>query len=125
MRKLIAFACVAVAFTGCATITRGTTTGFAITTEPTGANVSLSNGLSCTTPCALKVKRRPGFTVSISKEGYKEVSTNVISQISGGGGTAMAGNILLGGIIGAGVDGSTGAMNDLNPNPLHIIMEEE
>mgnify|MGYP006100099381 CR=1 FL=1 len=81
MKKLIAVICVVAAFTGCATITRGTSTGFAVTTEPSGASITLSNGFSCTTPCALKVKRRPGFTVSISKEGYKDVTTSVISQI--------------------------------------------
>lgn len=125
MKKFILGISLVLTVTGCATITRGTTTGFAITTTPTGAEVTMSNGLSCTTPCAMKVKRRPGFAVTIEKEGYKTVITNVISQISGAGGAAMAGNILLGGIIGAGVDGSTGAMNELNPNPLHIELEAE
>jgi len=30
----------------------------------------------------------------------------------------MAGNVLVGGIIGAAVDAGTGAMNDLVPNPV-------
>lgn len=34
----------------------------------------------------------------------------------------MAGNILIGGIVGAAVDGATGAMNDLEPNPLHAVL---
>ena len=37
----------------------------------------------------------------------------------------MAGNVLLGGLIGAGVDASTGAMNELVPNPLHVVLEAE
>lgn len=111
--------------TSCATMTRGTNTGFTITSVPTGAEVSLSNGLTCTTPCALTVKRRPGFVVTVSKEGHKTLTTNVVSQISGGGGAALAGNVLLGGIVGAGVDGATGAMNELNPNPLHVVLEPE
>jgi hypothetical protein len=37
----------------------------------------------------------------------------------------MAGNVLLGGIIGAGVDVTTGAMLDLTPNPLNISLEKE
>ena len=42
-----------------------------------------------------------------------------------GGGTAMAGDVLLGGITGAGVNAFTGAMNELVPNPLHIVLEAE
>ena len=36
----------------------------------------------------------------------------------------MAGNILMGGIIGLGTDAMTGATKDLIPNPLDIILEE-
>jgi len=34
----------------------------------------------------------------------------------------MAGNLLIGGIIGAGVDGLTGAMKDLTNNNLDVIL---
>jgi hypothetical protein len=40
--------------------------------------------------------------------------------MSGGGGAGFAGNILAGGLIGMGVDATSGAMNDLMPNPLHV-----
>ena len=109
----------------CATITRGRTQAFTVTSQPSNAQVSFSNGLSCTTPCTLTVSRRPGFAITVSKEGFNTQTANVASQISGGGGTAMAGNVLLGGLIGAGVDASTGAMNELLPNPLHIVLEAE
>lgn len=110
---------------GCATVTRGTSQAFTITSEPTGANVRLSNGLVCITPCTLELKRRPGFAVTVEKEGYERVITNVASQIANGGGMAMAGNVILGGLIGAGVDASNGSMNELVPNPLHIVLEPE
>lgn len=51
----------------------------------------------------MEIKRRPGFVVTVSKSGFKTVTTSVVSSISGGGGTAMAVNVLLGGVIGAGV----------------------
>src|SRR5690606_11038782 len=92
--------------------------------DPTGAEARLSNGLVCETPCSLEVKRRPGFVVTVEKEGYRTVQANVLSTISGGGGAAMAGNVLVGGIIGAGVDASNGSMNELTPNPLHVMMEK-
>ena len=109
----------------CATITRGRTQAFTVTSEPSQANVVFSNGLGCLTPCTLTLPRRPGFVVSVSKEGYKMVTTSIVSQIANAGGAALAGNLVLGGIIGAGVDSGTGAMNELVPNPLHLVLEEE
>ncbi len=125
MKTVLATISISLALSNCATITRGTTEAFTITSDPTGADIRISNGLACETPCALEIKRRPGFVVTVTKEGYKTVTTSVVSSISGGGGTAMAGNVLLGGIIGAGVDASNGSMNELSPNPLHVVMEVE
>jgi hypothetical protein len=34
----------------------------------------------------------------------------------------MAGNILIGGIIGGAIDATSGAMNDLKPNPLIVTL---
>ena len=55
--------------------------------------------------------------------GYKTKTASVRSQIAGAGGAGMAGNILVGGIIGIGVDATSGAMNDLTPNPLLIVLQ--
>jgi len=124
MHKSLLALLVVASLPSCATITRGTTQAFTITSAPPGAEARLSNGLSCETPCSLEVKRRPGFVVTVEKEGYRPVQANVISTISGGGGAAMAGNVVLGGIIGAGVDASNGSLNELTPNPLHVMLEE-
>ena len=64
--------------------------------------------------------RRSEFVATITREGYETVTVNVTHQVSGQGGAAMAGNVVLGGLIGAAVDASTGAMNDLVPNPVII-----
>ena len=53
------------------------------------------------------------------------ITANVVSQIAGAGGAALAGNVVLGGLIGVGVDSTTGATNELVPNPLHLVLEEE
>lgn len=105
---------------GCATITRGTTEAFVIETKPPGAEARLSNGLYCTTPCSLKVKRKGDFVVTFTKEGYETVAASVTSSVDSGGAAGMAGNVLLGGIIGAGVDAGTGAMHSHKPNPLVV-----
>lgn len=106
----------------CATITRGTSQEFEIVSEPPEANVESSSGFTCVTPCKLKLKRKPGFDLTISKPGYETQTVVVESKMSTGGGVATAGNAIFGGLIGAAVDGSNGAMNDLKPNPVTVTL---
>jgi hypothetical protein len=120
--KLAGAFALALVLPACATVTRGTSQAYVIETDPPGALATLSNGMTCTTPCALKLKRKHGFNVKLTRDGYEPVEATVVSGISGGGGAAMAGNVVLGGLIGAVVDGSSGAMNNLKPNPLTIRM---
>ena len=116
---------VAAAFllSACASITRGTHEVLEIETDPSGADVALSNGESCVTPCGLKLKRKNGLHVSITKDGYKTIEADVHTQIAGGGAAGMAGNVLLGGIIGVGIDASNGSLNEFAPNPLKVTLE--
>jgi hypothetical protein len=107
---------------GCATITRGTTEVLVIETTPSGADVSLSNGLRCFTPCALEVKRKSNLVVDITKSGFDPVRLNVLSEVAGAGAAGMAGNVILGGVIGAGVDAATGATKRLVPNPVRVTL---
>jgi hypothetical protein len=110
---------------GCATITRGRSEAWTVDTTPSGATVSLSNGERCETPCTLKLRRKYPFAVEICKAGFHTVNTTVQSQISGAGAAGMAGNVLVGGLIGAGVDAGTGATKDLRPNPLTVQLVAE
>ncbi|MEL6664270.1 MAG: PEGA domain-containing protein, partial [Pseudomonadota bacterium] len=109
-KKMIALGS-AVILCGCATITRGTTEAFVVETEPSGATVTTSLGVMCApTPCVIpKVSREAEFTVTIEREGYQTTTHNITHQMSGGGGAGMAGNVLLGGVIGAAVDANSGA----------------
>lgn len=107
---------------GCATVTRGTSQKFNIESTPTQAEVTLSNGQQCITPCLLKLKRRPGFTATVKKQGYKTQTVEVESKLGGGGAVAGAGNLLLGGVVGGIVDGTNGSMNNLTPNPLQVTL---
>lgn len=78
------------------------------------------------TPCVIpKVSREAEFTVTIEKEGYKTGTYNVTHEMSGGGGAGMAGNVILGGGIGALVDANSGATQQLVPNPLVVQLEPE
>ncbi len=118
--KLATLTAVLLLGSGCATITRGSNEAFVIETDPAGVQAQLSNGLQCRTPCSLKVKRRGDFVVTLEKEGYETVRASITSSVDTGGAAGMAGNVLLGGIIGAGVDAGTGAMHSHKPNPLVV-----
>ncbi|KAF1691350.1 hypothetical protein CSC64_09455 [Pseudoxanthomonas koreensis] len=112
------------ATSGCATVTRGTTQALTIETSPSGATASLSNGEQCGTPCTLKVKRKYPVTVELCKAGFDPVVTTIQSQVSGAGAAGMAGNVLVGGLIGVGVDAASGATKELRPNPLVVQLIE-
>lgn len=108
--------------TSCATITRGTKEVLVVESEPVGAKVTTTIGLTGTTPATFKVSRKGGFVVTIEKEGYEAVQVQVSSQVAGAGAAGMAGNVLLGGLIGAAVDAGTGAMKELKPNPIKVTL---
>jgi hypothetical protein len=108
---------------GCATITRGTTQDFAVTSTPPGAAVKTSTGFECAaTPCTFKMPRKNPFSVEIRLEGYQTETVLVESKVAGSGAAGMAGNVLVGGLIGIGVDASSGATKDLTPNPVAVTL---
>jgi len=128
MKKLILAALpLAMSVGACATVTRGMHEAFTVETEPSGAMVETSNGLHCeATPCTFaRVERKAEFTVTITKPGYRTWTGNVTHHTAGAGAAGMAGNVLVGGLIGVGVDATSGATQDLTPNPLHVALETE
>lgn len=124
--KVAGLAAAACSLAACATVTRGSSTAWEVNTTPPGATVRTSNGQACdSTPCSIKMSRKSEFTATIAKQGYKPVDVKVTTKISSAGGAGMAGNVLVGGLIGAGVDVATGAMNDLTPNPVNLALEKD
>jgi len=112
------------ATSACATVTKGTDDTVSFASEPPGAAVSFKevtgriNQSGCTTPCTLELNRKYTYSVEMTKEGYQTWVGQLDPKMSGDGAAGMAGNILIGGVIGAAIDASTGAMNDLKPNPM-------
>lgn len=108
----------------CATVTRGSNDTFVVTSTPPGAAVKTSNGFACDqTPCSFKMPRKSDFTVAITKPGFKPWNGHVTNKVATEGGVAVAGNVLVGGLIGLGVDAVTGAALDLTPNPLAVTLD--
>jgi hypothetical protein len=109
---------------GCATIVRGSDETVQMNSEPPGAQVRTDLGLSCpATPCEIKVPRKSEFTATFVKEGFKDQRQFVATKFGGGGAAGLAGNVLVGGIVGVGVDAATGATMDHSPNPVFVKME--
>lgn len=109
----------------CATVARHTTEDFTVTTTPPGAQVSLSNGMSCdATPCTFhRIKREAHFSVTVSNPGYVTQTVNITHHTSPTGAAAMAGTIALpGGLAMALVDANFGATQDLTPNPAAVTL---
>jgi hypothetical protein len=111
---------------GCASVTRGTTENLSIASTPSGAEATIS-GLdvptTCTTPCALVVKRNADISVTIEKPGFEPQTIPLTREIQTAGAAGFAGNILAGGLIGMGVDAATGAARDHKPNPVIVTLQ--
>lgn len=121
--RALALVGVALSLPACATITRGTSQTFTVESTPPGARVSTSNGFSCdATPCTFRMPRKDPFRVTLSMDGRVEQVHEIQSAYAGAGAAGFAGNVLVGGVIGMAVDGTSGAMKDLTPNPLVVTM---
>ena len=117
---------VAAMVSGCATMTRGTSDTWAINTTPSGAAVKTSSGFACdATPCTFRMPRKSDFEVTVTKAGYKTWHGHVGNHVASAGGVSFVGNVLIGGVIGAGVDATSGAMLDLVPNPLTVQLDKD
>jgi hypothetical protein len=125
MIRLLAVAALVLPCIGCASISRGTTENISISSTPPGATAELSgldNPTSCVTPCVVVVKRSADITVTINKEGYEPQVIPLTKEIAGSGAAGFAGNVLVGGLVGMGVDAATGAAQDHKPNPVIVTL---
>ncbi|MTI01154.1 translation initiation factor 2 [Roseibium sp. RKSG952] len=110
--------------TGCATAVRGTTEVVRIYYAPSDAQVVTSTGTTCSmSPCDIKISRKEEFEIVASKTGYERQTVSVKTRVAPKGVAGMAGNVILGGAIGIGVDAVSGATLDHYPNPVLIELE--
>lgn len=113
-RPILAGLCAGMALTlaGCATMVRGTTETLQIVSEPEGALAKISSGQQCKTPCQVKLKRNQTVTIKLEKDGCESELVTVTPTLAGSG-------VLLGGMI----DYGTGAVYNLTPNPVHVMLK--
>jgi hypothetical protein len=121
---LLLFALInAFVLTGCATMTRGTTETVMVQSTPSGADVRVSNGFTGRTPFSFTAPRKGDLVVTISLPGYEAQDHILYSNVAGKGAAGVAGNALIGGVIGIGVDMATGAALSHKPNPLVVTLK--
>ncbi len=112
MKKVFLFLLAGVmVLSGCASIIHGTTQNVGFASEPAGAQVTVDNHAVCTTPCIASLKRKDNHIVKMDLNGYQEFEATLTRRASGW----VLGNILVGGLIGLGVDAVDGAMYKVTP----------
>jgi len=118
-----AVAALGIALSGCATVVKGTSQSIAVTIPPVeGANCTLSSpqgNWAVVSPGVAKVERsKEDVQIRCDKPGYQEAVSTIPSNFEGW----TVGNLLLGGVIGLGVDAATGAINQY-PHTFQVPMQ--
>ena len=101
---------------GCATVVKGTNQKIPISSYPSDAEVYIDGNFAGSTPIDVQMKRKRDHLVTIEKTGYLGASVPVVKDVGG----AVWGNIILGGLVGWGVDAITGAQYNLNPRTVTV-----
>jgi hypothetical protein len=119
---------------GCASIISGSTQRLNITTEPEEARIEIydENNMeiwSASSPSTVTLDRGAGFfkgasyRVEITKKGYRKKTVYINASLNGG--WYIAGNFLLGGLLGwLIIDPATGAMWTLSPENVYAGLEQ-
>lgn len=132
MKNFIAPTLLVLLFSGCASIMDGSTHTVAISSSPSEAKLEIRdttgmNVHSGLTPASVSLQKGAGYfkkreyVVEISKPGYQKQIINLTASPSG---WYIAGNLLIGGLIGwLVVDPVTGAMWTLKPDNISASMQ--
>jgi len=123
--RLAAIAALSLSLGACATVIKGGSQSVAITTPPTtGANCTLSDSegnWNVVSPGVVTVPRsKNNMAIRCTKEGWQDAAATIPSSFDGW----TLGNLIIGGIIGIGVDAATGAINEY-PNAFQVPMTKK
>ena len=121
MANLLKAALILLMLSGCATAVRGTTQSVQFESIPSGALVKTYRNGSCYTPCSLRFHRKHRPTVLIEKAGYEPHQVKLRAHASRSGVLAAYGNIIIGGGVGAIVDGETKAFKGFL-DPISVVL---
>lgn len=122
-RKLLCAPLILAAYTllsGCATIVHlGGNEELSVSSEPAGAKVVIDGTERGVTPLATKVERKKDHAVVLTKEGFEENQSRVESHLS----WWVAGNVILGGLVGILVDVLSGGGYTIEPDAVAVTLK--
>ena len=124
--RLIVSAGLALAISACSTIIEGTSQDITVGTIPPEAACDLERDgaiiaqIATTPESATVEKNKQNILITCRKAGFMDGTYSNKSDFAG----ATAGNLLLGGVIGIGIDAATGAANKYESNVM-ITLEPE
>jgi len=98
----------------CATIIHGSSQEVGLSSQPTGAAVTVDGQPAGKTPVVAKLSRKDNHAVTITLAGYQPFAITTTRKVSGW----VVGNIVFGGLIGLAVDAITGALYDVEPGQI-------
>ena len=105
---------------GCATIVHlGGNEELNVSSEPAGAKVVIDGTERGLTPLATKVERKKDHAVVLTKEGFEENQSRVESHLS----WWVAGNVILGGLVGILVDVLSGGGYTIEPDAVAVTLK--
>jgi tetrahydromethanopterin S-methyltransferase subunit E len=105
---------VAAAVCSCASIIHGAHQDVGISSNPTGAQVSVDGQVKGTAPIVANLTRKDNHIVRIELAGYKPYETTLTRKVSGW----VWGNVVFGGLIGLAVDAISGGLYNLTPEQI-------
>ncbi len=104
---------------GCASLVSTSTQKITINTTPPGASVKVDDQ-NITTPGVVRLERKEKHTIFITKEGYQDTQVHIGQTFN----NWVFGNILCGGPIGVFIDAATGALNNLTPADINVVLNK-
>ncbi len=120
MRKSLAILLLGLTATSCASIISTNKQGVRITSYPAGA-VILDNGTNIgRTPITAQLSRKNDHMIQLKLDGYQTFEISLTKKFN----EVALGNILLGGLIGLGVDAISGAIYKLSPSEVLYDFED-
>ena len=120
--KKIALLASGLSLASCATIISGTNEKIAFTSEPSGAKVLYKGQEKCTTPCVATFNKSLS-AVNVEYRHSDFPAKNVDLNRSFNGVTVL--NVLLGGIIGIGIDVATGSVMNYTDNSYFVNFNDD
>ena len=105
---------------GCSTMIHGTRQNVGISSNPSGAKVTIDGQTFGNTPLIVELSRKDNHIIKIELEGYLPYETTLRRKVS----AWVVGNIVFGGPIGLAIDAISGGMYELTPEQIQAELKK-